>query len=82
MARTDAEVEAPILWPPDAKSELIKKDPNAGKHREKEEKGVTENEMVEWLSDSIDMSLSKLLKIVKEREAWHAAVHGVSKSQT
>ena len=48
MAGTDAEVEAPILWPPDAKSELIKKDPNAGKHREKEEKGVTENEMVEW----------------------------------
>ena len=48
MARTDAEVEAPILWPPDANSQLIKKDPDAGKDWQKEKKGATENEMVEW----------------------------------
>ena len=45
---TDAEVEAPILWPPDAKNWLIWKDPDAGKDWEWEEKGMTEDEMVEW----------------------------------
>ena len=44
--RTDAEAEAPILWPPDTKSQLIGKDPNAGKDRRQEKKGTTENEMV------------------------------------
>ena len=42
----DAEAEAPILWPPDAKSQLIGKDPDAGKDRRQEEKGTTEDEMV------------------------------------
>ena len=46
--RTDAEAEAPILWPPDAKSWLIGKEPDAGKDWGKEEKGQTEDEMVEW----------------------------------
>ena len=45
--RTDAEAEAPILWPPDAKSQLIRKEPDAGKHW-KQEKGMTEDEMVGW----------------------------------
>ena len=44
--RTDAETEAPILWPPDVKSQLIGKDPDAGKDWGQEEKGMTENEMV------------------------------------
>ena len=44
----DAEAEAPILWPPDVKSQLIEKDPDAGKHWGQEEKGVTEDEMVGW----------------------------------
>ena len=48
IGRTDAEVEAPILWPPDAKSWLIWKDPDAGKDWRQEEKGVTEDEMVGW----------------------------------
>ena len=46
IGRTDAEAEAPILWPPDAKSRLIGKDPDAGKDRRREEKGTTEDEMV------------------------------------
>ena len=46
--RTDAEAEAPILWPPDVKSQLIGKDPDAGKDSGKEEKGNTEDEMVGW----------------------------------
>ena len=45
---TDAEAEALILWPPDGNTLLIEKDPDAGKHWGKEEKGATEDEMVEW----------------------------------
>ena len=48
IGRTDAEVEAPIPWPPDAKSQLVKKDPDAGKDWRQEEKGSTEDEMVGW----------------------------------
>ena len=48
IGRTDAEAETPILWPPDAKSWLIGKDPDAGKDRGQEEKGTTEDEMVGW----------------------------------
>ena len=48
IGRTDAEAEAPILWLPDAKSQLIWKDPDAGKDWGQEEKRMTENEMVEW----------------------------------
>ena len=48
IGRTDAEDEAPILWPPGAKSWLIRKDPDAGKGWRQEEKGVTEDEMVGW----------------------------------
>ena len=48
IARTDAEAEAPILWPPDVKSQLIGKDLDAGKDWRQEEKGTTEDEMVGW----------------------------------
>ena len=48
IGRTDAEAEAPILWPPDTKSQLIGKAPDAGKDWRQEEKGVTEDEMVGW----------------------------------
>ena len=48
IRRTDAEAEAPILWPPDAKSQLIRKDSDAGKDWGQEEKAMTEDEMVGW----------------------------------
>ena len=48
IGRTDAKAEAPILWPPDAKSQLIRQDPDAGQDWRQEEKGMTEDEMVEW----------------------------------
>ena len=48
IGRTDAEAEAPILWPPDAKNQLIRKNPDAGKDWRQEEKGTTEDEMVGW----------------------------------
>ena len=48
IGRTDAETETPILWPPDTKSWLIGKDPDAGRDWGQEEKGTTEDEMAEW----------------------------------
>ena len=85
IGRTDVEAEALVLWPPNANIQLIGKDPGAGKDWEQEEKGETEDEMVGWhhhVHDSMDVNLSKLWEIVRDREGWCAAVHEVKKSWT
>ena len=76
IGRSIAEAEATILWTPDAKSLLIGKDPGAGKVWRQEEKGLTKDEMV---GRHHRLSVQEM---VKDREAWHAAVHGVTKSRT
>ena len=77
IGRTDVEAETPILWLPDAVS--LEKTLILGKT---EGKSRRERHRIRWLegiADSVDMSLSRLRKIVKDREAWHAAVHGVQR---
>ena len=69
IGRTDAEAEAPILWPPDVKNWLIGKDPDAGNDWRWEEKGTIEDEMVGWHHRLNDINLSKLREMVKDREA-------------
>ena len=76
IGRTDAKAKAPILWPPDVKSWLIGKDPDAGEDWGQEEKGVTEDKTVGWHHWLNGHELSKLWETVKDREAWSTAVHG------
>ena len=81
IERTDAEAETPILWPPDGKNWLIGKDPDAGKDW-RQKKGTTEDEMA-GLHHGLDgRGLSELRELVMDREAWYAAIHGVTKGQT
>ena len=80
IGRTDAEAEAPVVWAPDAKSQLTGKDPDAGKGWGQNERW---RQSMRWLGNitaSVDMNLSQLQEIVKNREAWHVAVHWVAKS--
>ena len=78
IGRTDAKAEAPILWPPHVKSLLIGKDPDARRDWGQEEKGTTEDEMVGWITNSVDTGLGGVWELVMDRDA---VIHGVAKSQ-
>ena len=83
IGRTNAEAEAPVLWPPDVKNWLIWKDPDARKDWKWEEKGTTEDEMIGWHhTDLTDISLIKLWELVMDREAWGCIPWGHKESDT
>ena len=78
IGRTDAEAEAPILRPPDTKSRLIGKDLDAGKDWGQEDKGATEDKMVEWHHWLNRFEFEQTPGDSEGRETWCAAVHGVT----
>ena len=75
--RTDA--ESPVLWPPDARSQLIEKDPYAGKDWRQEETGMTEDAMIGW-HHWLEGHMFEQALGVGDGQPWHAAVHGLTKS--
>ena len=78
IGRMDAKAEAPIPWPADVKSQVIGKDPDAGKDW-RQEKGTKDNEMVGWHHQLNVHEFEQTLGDGKGQEAWHAAVHGVQR---
>ena len=82
IERTEADAQAPILWPPDMKSWFKEKTLMLGNPGDRRKREWQRKKWLDCMTNSLDVSLSKLREIVKDRETWCATVHGVTKSWT
>ena len=82
FGRNDAKADTPILWPPHAKSDSLEKTLMLGGIGGRRRRGRQRMKWLDGITDLMDMSLSELQEMVMDREAWHATIHGVTKSRT